>query len=1400
MSELVLLLFEPTLPFTVSRCTMAFFRRRCIRNNMTDQIFIERSATLKSPESESHSGFLSDWEHLDAYVLLGEPGSGKTTAFQAEAKRIGNAAYYITARDFAVLELPAAAQGKTLFIDSLDERRTDSVSPFTALDEIRRSLQKVGNPRFRLSCREADWVRSGDVDLRTVSPSGTVETLWLNPLNDGEILQLLGSLLSFETANADEFLEEARARKLAPLLSNPLLLKLLVAVVQKDDWPESRSATYAAACNLLVREHNRVHQMSRSVRNSTSAEDLLSAAGKLAAVMLLSNSSAIQIGATDTPVDGVFHIDDLPSGLNVNKTVAMAALDTGLFSADGDLRMPVHRTVGEYLAGRAMGDLVTRSGLPLQRVIAVMSIAGSQTVDALRGVYAWLTLFCVKDRELLATHDPLGLVLYGDVKPFSVGQKTKLLVALQRVANENPWFRNANWEAHPFGALGTIDMESTFAHFLHDESRDAGHEALVVCILDAIRYGETFPGLAGTFEEIARDETRAQRVRLGAVAAWLRDGAFAPDAARRLLHDVSCGAVKDSDDEVLGELLDCLYPKHLSVREVLACCRPAKKANLIGHFRMFWAVEFNRRLTDQDLIPAIEALHELLSAPAARDDIDSSSRAYDMTREVAAKVLVRAVEAEGEAIPAPQLWKWFSMGLDKYDSAGLEPTATRFLSDWLSNRPEMQRRLLLASLAQMPEGSKSIRVHNFEAILYDAKRPADWYSWLLLQASASDDEVFVENCVDRASFAAVNLTERFDITLEALEAWVAANRERWPQAEQWLQRNTAWQLNSWQRREAERQQQVESHRREERAERESNFGKRLRGLLTGNNNDSWLLREIALAYDGMFSNIQGETPLQRVADLLVADIGVAEQAMEVLKRLVVADDLPSLSSIISVGRKAGHSYNVSYPALLAARLCFSDGADVKSWKASVVEALVGFYMMDADAPLPDWLRALAEHNPGRVSDLMLACWEGQLKDGRSPNVEAVHFLRNPEAPKLLVTKLLPRVLSTMPAEPDERLLHFFNAVLVPGAQQHLKGGAISTALGALLSRSELSAKFRLAVQMGLFVIDPESQIDDIETDALIRADGPHQLAGAIEQRGQSVQDALAAHPAIVARIIRVLASAATASTSVNDDYNAPYDRQSAVLQRLAHLLGASMLPAAGRALRELRQDPQMDSWRMWLGALFFQQDRNLKNHQYVPPTPVEVANVLANNAPASSRDMAELLRDQLVRVASKIHFEETNQLDLFYDKDGNGVLTPKSENACRDVLLTLLREPMALKSVHIEKESLAAAEKRADIQTSIFVQSSRRIVPVEIKKDNHPKLWYAWRDQLEPRYMRNPDAEGVGVFIILWFGDKTKQGPNKEKPKTAEQMAEMMNALMPVEYVGRIVGLVIDLSRGLSRG
>lgn len=102
------------------------------------------------------------------------------------------------------------------------------------------------------------------------------------------------------------------------------------------------------------------------------------------------------------------------------------------------------------------------------------------------------------------------------------------------------------------------------------------------------------------------------------------------------------------------------------------------------------------------------------------------------------------------------------------------------------------------------------------------------------------------------------------------------------------------------------------------------------------------------------------------------------------------------------------------------------------------------------------------------------------------------------------------------------------------------------------------------------------------------------------------------------------------------------------------------------------------------------------------------------------------------------------------------------------------------------------------MQTTIIAQNGRRILPVEIKKDNHPEVWTAWRDQLEPRYMRNPAAKGIKIYLILWFGHKTRRGPNDERPRSAKEMADNLGRLIPPEYDSHLVGLVIDLSRSLS--
>ena len=126
-------------------------------------------------------GTFAEFETEDAIILLGDPGMGKTTLFRDAAKP-----NYTTVRNFLIDPHPAA--GEALFLDALDEYRTIA-SGQDASAEVAKALCSLKKPKFRLSCRAADWFGSPDQEvLRVASASGRVVVLELWPLSHDEIL------------------------------------------------------------------------------------------------------------------------------------------------------------------------------------------------------------------------------------------------------------------------------------------------------------------------------------------------------------------------------------------------------------------------------------------------------------------------------------------------------------------------------------------------------------------------------------------------------------------------------------------------------------------------------------------------------------------------------------------------------------------------------------------------------------------------------------------------------------------------------------------------------------------------------------------------------------------------------------------------------------------------------------------------------------------------------------------------------------------------------------------------------------------------------------------------------------------------------------------------------------
>ena len=124
-------------------------------NMIVPRTCTEIPAENEDQHREKKSRPLKEFRDAPAYVLLGDPGAGKTTAFEAECEALGEDACKIPARNFLAFNPQNHPEwrDKTLFIDGLDEVRAIRRNMVTPFDEIRGRLDSLGKPRFRLSCR-----------------------------------------------------------------------------------------------------------------------------------------------------------------------------------------------------------------------------------------------------------------------------------------------------------------------------------------------------------------------------------------------------------------------------------------------------------------------------------------------------------------------------------------------------------------------------------------------------------------------------------------------------------------------------------------------------------------------------------------------------------------------------------------------------------------------------------------------------------------------------------------------------------------------------------------------------------------------------------------------------------------------------------------------------------------------------------------------------------------------------------------------------------------------------------------------------------------------------------------------------------------------------------------------
>lgn len=302
---------------------------------IVDRVFAQ--VQPEPEDSESAPQPLSHYCSHPAIVVLGDPGSGKSTSFSQSATTEPNAVF-IPIHDFLTFQADRW-EGKTLYLDGLDEQRAKSEDGRGALERIRAKLDQLKRPRYRLSCRAADWYGGSETErLRAVSPDCKVLVLRLEPLSDADIITIAGDKLP----DPADFLVQAQRRGIDPLLRNPQTLELIIAEVRDGMWPATRLDLFQKACARLLQEPNPEHEQGQYVP----LERLLTAAGYLCAIHLCGGTKGHALNPHDA--DEAFpYIGELLG----NQEALSSAVRRRVFRGDGSGRAtPIHRTVAEYLS------------------------------------------------------------------------------------------------------------------------------------------------------------------------------------------------------------------------------------------------------------------------------------------------------------------------------------------------------------------------------------------------------------------------------------------------------------------------------------------------------------------------------------------------------------------------------------------------------------------------------------------------------------------------------------------------------------------------------------------------------------------------------------------------------------------------------------------------------------------------------------------------------------------------------------------------------------------------------------------------------------------------------------------------------------------------------------------
>ena len=531
-------------------------------------------------KSREEDGTFAEFERADAIVLLGDPGMGKTTFFGQVSQ-----GSYSTVRKFLVE--PQAVTMGAVFLDALDEYRA-ATSGRDASAEVAAALCALKKPKFRLSCRAADWFGSRDQEVINVaSASGRVVVLELLPLSRNEILSAVQAIVPDPLL----FLGEAESAGLGKLLGNPQTLELLARAWGSGKKPQNKFEAYAIGVSELLKETNDAHIQRGMIGRDP--KGLRRAAAAAAAILLL--SSSVGISRTETADgDGYIKFSVVPHD---DKNDLDAVLRRRLFiSSEVDRFEPIHRTIAEFLAAEDLSERIM-NGFPIDRVMALLCGIDGRPVSSLRGLFAWLMCMLGDRAECYVERDPYGVATYGDPSVLPPKAQCAIWSGLRELLD--PWFLVNQDDRGSFRDLANANTAKILRELFQDPATGVH---LKVAMLETIASSKEQIGLSLTLRKMVLERSDNTWIRTRALRAYAKSVNNDWPILDSLDSELAQAADDSAASEVRADLLQLTRSFGVFPTRMLSILEQAAKSKKQGPTGRFYGLMDLPSATDLDMV------------------------------------------------------------------------------------------------------------------------------------------------------------------------------------------------------------------------------------------------------------------------------------------------------------------------------------------------------------------------------------------------------------------------------------------------------------------------------------------------------------------------------------------------------------------------------------------------------------------------------------------------------------------------------------------------------------------------------------------------------------------------------------------------------------------------------